>query len=273
MTKDSISVVIPYYNSEATILRAVSSVRNQTVRVSEIIIVDDCSDIESFERLKDLVSDYSGVKVYRLNTNEGPASARNFGWSQASGTWIAFLDSDDAWHPQKTELQLNAVNEYGDELALVGSSVKVIEDNSQDFMETELSNSSSSPISINKLLVRNRFATPTVMVKSELVFRFPTGRRYSEDFQLWLQIVASDHLAVRLDAPTAVLFKKPFSGTGLSSNMFAMALGELATFKSLYSKNVISLQQLLFAASLSIAKSVLRFIKIPFRKLSAGLKK
>lgn len=93
-----ISVVIPCYNRERTIERCIKSVKNQTVKVHEIIIVDDGSDDRSIE----IISSYPDVRLIRQN-HKGAQAARNLGITNATGNYIGFLDSDDEWCPDMVE--------------------------------------------------------------------------------------------------------------------------------------------------------------------------
>jgi GT2 family glycosyltransferase len=102
-----ISVIIPTHNRAATLPRALDSVLAQTLRPHEIIVVDDGSDDDS-ARL--LTGEYPEVK-YLKQPNQGVSSARNLGISQARGEWIALLDSDDAWLPEKLACQVQALKE------------------------------------------------------------------------------------------------------------------------------------------------------------------
>ena len=99
-------MVVPCYRCAATIERAIASVAAQTQRPQEVILVDDASGDETLQQLYSLQSQYGEwIKVVALTTNVGAASARNAGWNVATQPYIAFLDSDDAWHPQKVAIQ------------------------------------------------------------------------------------------------------------------------------------------------------------------------
>ncbi|HET7738849.1 MAG TPA: glycosyltransferase family A protein [Tepidiformaceae bacterium] len=99
----SISVVIPAYNREQYLAAAISSTRAQTVTPSEIIVVDDGSTDGTAEVGRQL-----GVTLIQ-QANKGCGEARNAGVAAASGEFLAFLDSDDAWTPRKLELQVAAL--------------------------------------------------------------------------------------------------------------------------------------------------------------------
>ena len=102
-----ISVIIPTYNREKTLMRAIESVLNQTYRDLELIISDDCSTDHTAELVRGI--DDSRVRYICLPSNQGACAARNAGIDSARGEYIAFQDSDDAWLPEKLEKQLAAM--------------------------------------------------------------------------------------------------------------------------------------------------------------------
>ena len=110
-TSPSVSVVIPYYNSSSFVSAALASVRAQTLAPLEIIVVDDASRREDAEVLDREARD---CIVLHLPKNRGPSVARNVGIARAGGEWVAFLDSDDTWHPHKLERQMQVVNSNAD---------------------------------------------------------------------------------------------------------------------------------------------------------------
>ena len=97
----TVSVVIPTHNRAATIERAVESVLAQTYKNIELIVVDDAGQDETLSLLKK----YSSVKTIVLNAPAGVSAARNRGVRASRGEWVAFLDSDDEWLPDKLEKQ------------------------------------------------------------------------------------------------------------------------------------------------------------------------
>lgn len=97
-----ISVVIPAYNAEETIARAVRSALDQTLRPREVIVVDDGS-LDATVRA--VPTGHPRVRLIEHESNKGGSAARNTGWRAASGGWIAFLDADDVWRPEKLEMQ------------------------------------------------------------------------------------------------------------------------------------------------------------------------
>ena len=103
-----VSVVIPCFRCADTIERALSSVAGQSYRPAEVVVVDDASGDKTLDKLSELQRRHGSawLKLVRLSQNGGPAVARNAAWDAASQPYLAFLDADDSWHPQKLEFQL-----------------------------------------------------------------------------------------------------------------------------------------------------------------------
>jgi glycosyltransferase involved in cell wall biosynthesis len=250
-----VSVVIPCYRCSTTIGRAVESVFQQEMRPNELILVDDASGDATLSVLSDIQSQFPAgwIRVISLPRNGGPSTARNAGWEAAQEPFVAFLDADDSWHPQKIKIQLT--------LMLANPSVAltahryVIE---SDHQSTRMVTTDSPPrrLSFKRMLVSNPISTPTVMLRRELSMRFQEGKRYAEDYLLWLQI-ACRHDCWFIDAPLATLYKAPFGLSGLSANMWEMEKGVFSTFLALYREQQISL--MLFAGLIPF--SFLKFIR------------
>ncbi|HEY9069062.1 MAG TPA: glycosyltransferase family A protein, partial [Candidatus Ozemobacteraceae bacterium] len=113
-TPTTVSIIIPAYNPGRYIEFALESIRAQSVRPFEVIIIDDGS-------LPPVSVDAFGDSPIRLlrQENAGQAAARNRGIREARGTWLAFLDADDVWHPRKLERQLRAAEAHP-EAAIIG---------------------------------------------------------------------------------------------------------------------------------------------------------
>ena len=98
-----VSVIMPTYNCSKYILESLDSVIAQTVTDWEVQIVDDCSTDDTAEVLKPYLKKYPNMHYYILPQNGGPAVARTEAIRRATGKYIAFLDSDDLWKPDKME--------------------------------------------------------------------------------------------------------------------------------------------------------------------------
>lgn len=92
-----ISVVVPAYNAESTVGQTLDAVLGQTVPPAEIVVVDDGSK----DQTRSVLEGYRDRVRLLFQPNSGPSAARNLGVSESSGTWVAFCDADDVWHPEK----------------------------------------------------------------------------------------------------------------------------------------------------------------------------
>ena len=122
---ESVAVVIAAFQAEATIVAALQSVLRQTVAVSELVLIDDCSTDGTAARATALSP---AVSVHRLPANVGVAAALNAGITRTTGSVVMFLDADDLWAPQKVDRQLAA-------LAAGGSTLDVVYGHSAQFVD------------------------------------------------------------------------------------------------------------------------------------------
>jgi glycosyltransferase involved in cell wall biosynthesis len=222
--------VIPCYRCKRTIRRAVSSVANQSLRPTELILVEDASADGTLELLQDLRREFGEpwVKIIALSENSGPASARNAGWDAAAGKYVAFLDADDAWHGRKLEIQ-RAFLEAHPDVALCGHAYRRLSEGEGG--DDSLSDSACARIVTFGMLLRsNRFVTPSVMVRREVPLRFLAGRRYMEDHLLWLEVAASGLPVAYLDQELVFTYKAATGSSGLSARTWEMRKGEVENF-------------------------------------------
>ncbi|WP_282122590.1 glycosyltransferase family 2 protein [Algibacter mikhailovii] len=105
--KDLVSIVTPMYNSENYISETIKSVLNQTYKNWELLLIDDKSQDNTLSIIKPFLETNTNIKLFKNNVNSGAAISRNKGITEAIGDYIAFLDADDLWKPNKLETQLN----------------------------------------------------------------------------------------------------------------------------------------------------------------------
>lgn len=236
-----VSVVIPMYNSEATIRRAISSVVNQTYSgFVEILVIDDGSTDGASEIVLETVA---GLKYNRSielirKENGGASSARNVGLKRADGEYIAFLDSDDAWHPQKLDLQISFMKESG--VKFSGTSSLVLgNDETGPHDRNKYFEVSCRRISFRRMLFISPFSTPSVVIHHSLKHElFDESMRFAEDYNLWKRLACS-HKVVKIREPLVYTFKHDYlsSGGSLSSNLKAMQLGVERSYKKMLCSN------------------------------------
>lgn len=255
----AVSVVIPCFRCAGTIQRAVDSIVRQTQKPAEVILVDDASGDDTLRVLKQIEQKYSGwIKLIALPENSGAASARNAGWAAATQTYIAFLDSDDAWHPQKIEIQYTYMSAHP-EVALCGHSyLRLTQDDERP--DWEISECAEQTIHKWLLMLSNRFVTPSVMLRRDIGQRFVEKQRYMEDHMLWLLIACSGGKVVKLSAPLAAIYKRPFGVMGLSAQFWSMERGDLGNYRRLYRANFLNVFQLWALAVYSVLKYVRRLV-------------
>lgn len=204
MTRNSpvdmaISVVIPAYNAGRFIGEAVESIRRQGAAVSEIIIVDDGSTDNTAEIVAKLGNDIH----YVWQENAGPSAARNRGIKLANSPWIAFLDADDVWTPNKIAEQLAIVRQSPD-VGLVASDMAETDTVGDLIIQSVLEahnllgffrglDGAPVPHALRRLVEMNFIPTGTVIAKKNLLLElggFNPDIRYGEDLELWARVAA-----------------------------------------------------------------------------------
>lgn len=263
-----VSVVVPCYRCACTVRRAVSSICEQTHQPAEIILVDDASGDETLNTLREIENQYLGlVKVVLLKKNLGSASARNAGWAIAAQPYIAFLDADDSWHPDKLRLQFGFM-QNNPHVVLSGHQCLWIRDGE---LPMRLPRSwSVTKVHPRRLLFKNSFSTPTVMLRRDVDFRFQEGRRYAEDFLLWLRISHAGFKVSRMDVTLAYVHKPFYGASGLSSAMWNMERAELENFGILHRAGDIGLLLYLAASVFSVLKFIFRVFAAQLIALKTG---
>ncbi|WP_341328163.1 glycosyltransferase [Methylotuvimicrobium sp. KM2] len=203
-----ISVVIPAYNSAAFIADAVWSILNQSQPVDEIVIVDDGSTDDT----QTVVESQSGPIIFINQPNQGPSTARNTGIDAAKNDWIAFLDADDQWTPQKIERQLNVL-QNSPELVLIAGDMAEIDNSNRIITESVLNKHNllskfqalenrPIPNGLAELVTKNFIPTGTVLVKKSALIEagcFNPSIRFGEDLECWSKIAAKHPIACMPD--------------------------------------------------------------------------
>ena len=181
-----VSVIMPTYNCAEYIAQTLDSVLAQTVTDWEIRIADDCSTDRTEEVLAPYLSAYPNIHYTRMAKNGGPAAARTEAMRQAEGRYLAFLDSDDIWFPEKLEKQIDFMNRTGADFSATGYRLMNEDGSMQNIVciPPEKTN-------YNKMVrLSNPIGNLTVMYDREALGNFevpPIKKR--NDFALWLQIL------------------------------------------------------------------------------------
>lgn len=185
MGRRNISVVIPVFNAERTLTRAVrSALAQEGGLVAEVLIIDDGSTDSSMRLARYLTKEDSRCRVHELGHNSGgPSAPRNCGLDQAREEMIAFLDADDWWDPNKTVVQVAAMEKNG--LALSGTGVRFVARPGR-IVETL---SPPRRITLAAMKRRNSLVLSSVMVDRSLTGDFSFPYCGHEDYALWLELL------------------------------------------------------------------------------------
>lgn len=236
--KTRVSVVIPCFNVEKTIDRAVASVAAQSATPDEVLCVNDGSTDSTGIRLKALQSRFEclNIQIITSQSQRGAASARNTGWNVAKGDYIAFLDADDTWHPNKLFLQIGFMNRERD-ATITGHRVGSPRAN---FSEMDPTEASFQALTYRQILLSNRLLTPSVVIRNTTSHRFDQSMVRCEDYLLWCQIIATGCKAYWSPAPLASVHKDFYGQGGLSGSILAMVKWEKSMLCKLYKAGLIS---------------------------------
>lgn len=185
MSRFLCSAVIPAYNCESLIDVCLASVQAQTVADIEIIVVDDCSLDSTAQAVAQRAAIDGRIRYFRQAENTGVAAVRNRGVQEARSEWIAFLDSDDLWFPQKLEKQLALAQACKGDLIYTGAQC-------MDTHGNMLGRFVSVPpcVDYEMLLRGNDIICSSVLVRRELLLQCPMEHSHlHEDYIAWLKIL------------------------------------------------------------------------------------
>ena len=246
-------VIIPAFNAADTIERALQSCMSQSFSPIEIIVVDDASEDETYR----IVANFAPVvRLIRLPENKGVAYARNAGWNEATGDYIAFLDSDDEWHPDKLKI-IAAYFDQRPEVKLIYHPYTLTELGS--FLHWQ--NQKLTQYPFWKLLFTNPLQTSCICVAGTINMRFNEHFRYCEDHEFVLRIAAR-YGCYQLPLKLTRLDKPQMLGKGLSGNIWKMRKGEMKMYLNLWRINPLITPLIPFFLLGSIMKHIWRWLSI-----------
>ncbi|WP_071119541.1 glycosyltransferase family 2 protein [Romboutsia timonensis] len=211
MNEPLVSIITPVYNAERFLSDTIKSVQNQTYKNWEILLIDDCSKDNSAQIIKEFQKYDNRIKYIKLKKNSGASVSRNEGIRNAKGRFIAFVDSDDIWKPEKLEIQIKYM--LKENLGFTFTSYRYMKENG------ELTNKiakAPSKINYNGLLKNTIIGCSTVVIDREIVdyFEMPLVRR-GQDTATWLQILRKEKYAYGIEQD---LVNYRLVGESLSSN-------------------------------------------------------
>lgn len=252
-----VSVIVPYYKANKTIIRSLESIFAQTVSPKEVIIIDDFSNSIEDNKILEYIENTYKVKIIRLKKNMGAGTARNKGLKMATSKYIAFLDSDDSWSENKLEIQYNIMQDTGAFISTHHTSIQG---------EIEMNTDNILTIKPYKQLLKNRFATRAVMVLNNNLYFFENGKRYAEDYLLWTQITYYTNSAIYIDKTLAYSYKENYGDNGLTGDLKQMYYGILDAYQILKKEKIINKCTYEFLRIYQTLKYFYRVIRLSTRK-------
>ena len=190
---------MPLYNCEAFVGEAIDSIRNQTMEDWELIVVDDASTDASAECVSEKLDD-ARINLLRFDRNSGPAAARTAGIMQAQGRYIAFLDSDDLWLPEKLETQLAFMDQ--EHCGMCFTSYETIYADGTHYNYVHVPDAIDyRGFMKNTITCAHTIAFDTMLVDKGLLRARDDGswKDYPEDLDVWLHVLKSGQIARGLD--------------------------------------------------------------------------
>lgn len=195
-----ISIIMAAYNAEKTIEQAISSVLNQTYPNFELLVVNDCSKDGTARLVENIAAKDSRVRLISNEKNSGVSFTRKHGLEEAKGAWIAILDSDDAWAPEKLEKQIELQNRTNADLLFTGSAFMDADGKPIDWYLV-----APAEVGYRQLLKQNVLSNSSALVRKELYAKYyAVGDGMHEDFAIWLSILKEGRKAYGVDEPLLI---------------------------------------------------------------------
>ena len=195
-----VSIIMAAYNAEKTIEQAINSVLSQTYTNFELLVVNDCSKDRTVELVKSIAATDQRVRLISNVKNSGVSYTRKHGLEEANGSWIAILDSDDAWAPDKLEKQIELQKKMNADLLFTGSAFM-----DSDGQPIDWYLQAPTEVTYRQLLKQNVLSNSSALVRKELYAKYyAVGDGMHEDFAIWLSILKEGRKAYGVDEPLLI---------------------------------------------------------------------
>ena len=206
-----VSIITPSYNAEKYLVQTIESVRKQSYQNWEMLIVDDYSVDRTLQIIESYCKKDDRIKLIRLESNQGATKARNRAIKEAQGRYIAFLDSDDIWFPEKLEKQMSFLQQ--NDLVLSYSAYETID------AHTHYINTRNVPpvLTYEDMLKSNHIGNLTGIYDTNFFGKVYLKNQGHEDYILWLELMKQIESTQGIQEPLA---QYRITGTSLSSNKF-----------------------------------------------------
>lgn len=205
------------YNAENTIGQAITSVIQQTYTDFELIIINDCSTDRTVDVINEFIKRDTRIILINNSKNMGVSYTRKHGLDEAKGSWIAILDSDDLWLPEKLAKQVEFQKKTNADLLYTGSGFMNV-----DGKQINWKLNVPEVITYRQLLKQNILSNSSALVRKDLYEKYYViGDDMHEDFAIWLQILRNGIKAYGINEPLLIyrLDDKSKSGNKLKAAM------------------------------------------------------
>lgn len=225
-----VSIITPSFNSCNYIFQTIHSVLNQTYQNWELLIVDDCSTDETYSIILDFATQDARIKVFQLEKNSGAGVARNFAIQQATGNYIAFLDADDLWKPEKLEKQISFMETQ--RIPFTFSFYETIDEAGNLRNETI---TTPEKISYKQLYYCNWIGNLTGIYSVDFFGKIPISSiKKRQDWMMWLQIVKQIQTAIPVPESLAYYRVRQDS---ISSSKWKLIQYNFKVYKNFHQRN------------------------------------
>lgn len=212
MKENLVSVIMAVYNSSSYLKEAINSVIQQSYPYWELIIIEDNSDDNSLEIIKEFSHSDTRIKYLENDINLGAGLSRNRGIEHAKGEFITFLDSDDLWSNKKLEIHINFMIKH--DASFSHCSYEYIDEKGNS-LNKKLT-VSSNPVTYTDLLKRTEISCLTAIFNARKIGKyFMSDHRVKQDYALWLKILRDGHLSIPLEKSLAYYRQRKDSNTSI----------------------------------------------------------
>ena len=224
-----VTIIVPLFNDEEVINRMFKyNIKYFGKRKDlEFIFIDDCSQDRTIEFLeKNLKNSHILYKLIKNQNNSGPSFSRNQGIKVSRGSYIAFLDSDDIWHPWKIDVQLSVLKDHEVDLCVSDHQFVDIEKIESYQSKGQILTFNLKSIKLLNFIFKTQFVLPSVVAKRNVFLNnyFNENLRYGEDFELWLRLIVNNKKIIKVNSLLTAIVKRDKLNNmqGLSDNVTLM---------------------------------------------------
>ena len=226
-----VSVVITSYNPKKEILnQTLESVFNQTYKNIEIILIDDCSKIEPNKIIDRKY--LNKINIFILEKNSGsPVKPRNYGAEVAKGEYVAFLDCDDYWHPEKIQYQVSVA--IKNNVQFISTKMRDFKSNPQELIKGLKEKDDVQKITLNRVLLKYPTPTGSIFIKKTLLENIQFDRRYPpcEDLDFVLKVHQEIRYSLKINFPLLLYRVHPNQVSKNKLKMLKTKFNVLRNFK------------------------------------------